>query len=89
MKTIMNLFPNIGLDERKFDKRGIFDIYILCLTFTRTNYGPGEYWKNVHNQRKLFVDFANKSGLDALNPASWYPIHNYKRLLLQEQVAHF
>ena len=93
MKTLMRLFPKIGLDESKFNLKGSFFLFFIFTTLFCFDFKflislgyIGNYWEKTHNRRKFFVQFARKLGFDPLCAADWYNMNLYKATLLQEQV---
>lgn len=68
-KALVHLFPEIGLDEKKFDT-----VYRMCSFFITVPVLiiEGNQWKVVANRRVLFEKIANLSGFDPLVPRNWY-----------------
>lgn len=81
----MNLFPNIGLERRKFSgtqsSKGsylyflyiILYIHIYIISY-QLNCVESVDWRHPKNRRKFFETIAQELSLDPLIPETWYSI---------------
>ena len=68
-KALLHVFPNIGLDTSLFE--GTMYKMIMISVEVTFILGCGN-WKD--KRRKVFLDFARKSGFDPYVPSNWYPV---------------
>ena len=76
-KAILDAFPDIALDERKFIRSTLLSPLISSSRFLLEN-----YWSVVDNRKQLFYEIAKRRKFDPLIPENWYwlpnEIHNEK-----------
>lgn len=68
IKTLMFLFPNIGLEEKKFPI--LPSTFICCLIDNLLI--SGNYWMDVGKRRELFDNIAKSRNFDPLIAENWY-----------------
>lgn len=68
IKAVLELYPNIGLDEAKFNRAPSMSSRVFrCLL----NYLLANYWTKA-NIKKFFNNFANARNFDPRDPSNWY-----------------
>lgn len=77
-KAVIDSFPDIGLEERKFTH--ITSILFFLLTFVISisklnfiNYFEGPYWSGK-TRKNFFLAYARKHSFDPLVAKNWYSV---------------
>lgn len=78
----MELFPDIGLDQSKFNFQQSIKLIIIGCLISKYLQCCLEYWHRLVNRRKFFENYAKEQGFDPLVPENWYsqPIQNLMEL---------
>ena len=76
-KALMDLFPDIGLEEPLLQAhKSIFLVYFflcICFAFFVSFFNILlAVWKSAENRRNFFEKYAKKKGFDPLDPEPWY-----------------
>ncbi len=58
-------------------------MYSKCCVFIYLLYCTDKYWRDAHNRRKFFIEFASQKGFDPLVPTNW---ENVQRREMIKQV---
>lgn len=66
--TFITLFPDIGLDETKFEIRSTFSLFSPC----KLTVSLDHFWQILKNRREWFDNFAKHKRFNPLIPANWY-----------------
>lgn len=87
-KALLDLFPYIGLDKRKFIDSGNNNKLIVIPYIINNYICVGYlYWSSSENRKRFFDSFAEKNEFNPLHPSSWYSIskenlHKQKVLII-------
>ena len=80
MKAVMSAFPEIGLDETKFQRLPgltlllsaiFFFFFSLVVIYLTSSYLAG-YFNDVNVRRESFIQFARANNFDPLVADNWY-----------------
>lgn len=91
VQTLLSVFPNIGLDQTKFDV--VAQSRCTQITLALINSTENQQKEDVNHRRKWLSAFAKEQGYDPLVSDHWYSIARgtdvYTKVLIVEISAKY